>query len=96
MDVIAQSTNYDYLFISCRVSNLNKLDYVTLEVSERNYPKWTQDVKLHLTAKKMRPTINADNIAAEVLKATAIIFIRKHIEEAFQVEFLAMKERFNH
>lgn len=69
------------------MSNLNKLDFVASEVSGRNYPKWTQDVKLHLTTKKMRSTINANNIAAEVLKATAMIFIRKHIEEALQVEY---------
>ncbi|XP_024190489.1 uncharacterized protein LOC112194489 [Rosa chinensis] len=50
------------------MSNLNKLDFVALEVSGRNYLKWTQDVKLHLTANKMRSTINADNIAPEDMK----------------------------
>ncbi|XP_040365139.1 uncharacterized protein LOC112182723 isoform X1 [Rosa chinensis] len=89
-----------------RMSNLNKLDFVALEVSGRNYLKWTQDVKLHLTANKMRSTIIADNITPEDMKARAMIFIRKHMEEALKVEYLAeedprslwvaLEERFNH
>ncbi|XP_004289434.1 PREDICTED: uncharacterized protein LOC101299333 [Fragaria vesca subsp. vesca] len=85
---------------------LNKLEFVALEVSGRNYLKWTQDVKLHLTAQKMRTTSNADNIAPEDMKARAMIFLRKHMEEALTVEYLAeedprslwvaLEERFNH
>ena len=88
------------------MSNLDKFDFVALEVSRRNYLKWTQDVKLHLTAKNMRTTINADNVATEAVKATAMIFIRKHMEEALQTEYLAeedpqalwvaLEERFDH
>ena len=88
------------------MSNLNKLDFVALEVSGRNYLQWTQDVKLHLTAQKMRTTINADNITPAEMKARAMIFIRKHMEEALKVEYLAeedprslwvaFEERFNH
>ena len=88
------------------MTNLNKLDFVALEVSGRNYLKWTQDVKLHLTAKKMRTTINADNVASESVKATMMIFIRKHMQEALQTEYLAeedprslwvaLEERFDH
>ncbi|XP_024177741.1 uncharacterized protein LOC112183600 [Rosa chinensis] len=88
------------------MSNLNKLDFVALEVSGRNYLKWSQDVKLHLTTNKMRSTINADNIAPEDMKARVMIFIRKHMEEALKVEYLAeedprslwvaLEERFNH
>jgi predicted transposase YbfD/YdcC len=51
------------------MSNLNKLDFVALEVSGRNYLKWTQDVKFHLTAKKMRKIIEANNNASNALKA---------------------------
>ncbi|XP_061998811.1 uncharacterized protein LOC133716083 [Rosa rugosa] len=54
----------------------------------------------------MRSTINADNIAPEDMKERAMIFIRKHMEEALKVEYLAeedprslwvaLEERFNH
>ncbi|XP_024200411.1 uncharacterized protein LOC112203716 [Rosa chinensis] len=54
----------------------------------------------------MRSTIIADNITPEDMKARAMIFIRKHMEEALKVEYLAeedprslwvaLEERFNH
>jgi tRNA(Phe) wybutosine-synthesizing methylase Tyw3 len=58
-----------------------------LEISRRNYLKWTQDVIIHLTAKKMRSIINVDNVAREAFKASAIIFIKKHMEKALQAEY---------
>ncbi|KAM1038009.1 hypothetical protein ACFX2I_032631 [Malus domestica] len=61
------------------MSNLNKLDFIALEVSGRNYLKWVQDVKLHLIAKNLCPAIQdeTDNPVGEVEKATAMIFIRR-------------------
>ncbi|KAM1912509.1 hypothetical protein ACFX14_000567 [Malus domestica] len=47
------------------MSNLNKLDFTALEVSERNYLKWFQDVKLHLTAKGIKATIETKYLAEE-------------------------------
>ncbi|KAM1069008.1 hypothetical protein ACFX2A_000905 [Malus domestica] len=74
------------------MSNLNKLDFTTLEVSGRNYLKWVQDVKLHLTAKNLRPAIEdeMDNAVGEVEKATTMIFIRRHIHDALQIEHLGL------
>ncbi|XP_068308716.1 uncharacterized protein [Pyrus communis] len=90
------------------MSNLNKLDFTALEVSGRNYLKWVQDVKLHLTAKNFHLAIKdeMDNPVGEVEKATAIIFIRRHIYDALQTEYLveedpqalwvALANRFDH
>ncbi|KAM2635229.1 hypothetical protein EV1_025604 [Malus domestica] len=67
------------------MSNLNKLDFIALEVFERNYLKWVQDVKLHLTATSLRVTIEEpidDEPINEAQKATAMIFIRRHIHDA--------------
>ena len=72
---------YDYSrFSPCfrDMSNLNKLDFSALEISGRNYLKWVQDVKLHLTAKGIRATIEASvtgKTVDEAQKATAMIFI---------------------
>ncbi|XP_068309912.1 uncharacterized protein [Pyrus communis] len=76
------------------MSNLNKLDFTTLEVSGRNYLKWVQDVKLHLTAKNLHPAIGdeRDNPVGEVKKSTAMIFIRRHIHDALQTEYLAEED----
>ncbi|KAB2619877.1 hypothetical protein D8674_037443 [Pyrus ussuriensis x Pyrus communis] len=71
------------------MSNLNKLDFTALEVSERNYLKKIQDVKHHLTAKGIRATIKAltDNKPiGEAQKVTAMIFIRRHIHNALHIK----------
>ncbi|KAM2711816.1 hypothetical protein EV1_031897 [Malus domestica] len=91
------------------MSNVNKLDFTVLEVSRRNYLKWVQEVKLHLTAKSLRTTIEEpidDEPVDEAQKATAIIFTRRHIHDALQTEYLAeedprtfwlaLADRFNH
>ena len=91
------------------MSNLNKLDFTVIGISRRNYLKWVQDVKLHLTAKGIRVAIEAptdDKPIDEAQKATAMIFIRRHIHDALQTEnltvedprtiWLALVDRFNH
>ncbi|KAM1944478.1 hypothetical protein ACFX15_012694 [Malus domestica] len=90
------------------MSNLNKLDFTVLEVSGRNYLKWVKDVKLHLTAKNLRLAIEEkmDNPVGEAKKATAMIFIQRHIHDALQFEYLveedphalwvALADRFDH
>ncbi|KAM2523742.1 hypothetical protein PS1_030534 [Malus domestica] len=72
------------------MSNLNKLDFIALEVSGRNYLKWVQDVKLYLTAKNLRIAIEdeMDNPIGEAKKVTTMIFIRKHIHDAVQTEYI--------
>ncbi|KAM1774777.1 hypothetical protein ACFX12_044108 [Malus domestica] len=74
--------------------NLNKLNFTTLEDSRRNYLKWVQDLKLHLTAKNLRPAIEdeKDNLVSKAEKATTMIFIRRYIHEALQTEYLAEED----
>ncbi|KAM2472180.1 hypothetical protein FF2_046475 [Malus domestica] len=76
------------------MSNLNKLDFTALKVSRKNYLKWVQDVKLHLTAKNLRPDIEeeTDNPIGKAEKATDMIFIRRHIHNALQTEYLAEED----
>ncbi|KAM2669600.1 hypothetical protein EV1_005628 [Malus domestica] len=83
-----------HLFCDRKKSNLNKLDCTALEVFGRNYLKWVQDVKLHLTAKNLRPAIEdeTNNLVGEIEKATAMIFIRRHIHDALQIVYLAEED----
>ncbi|XP_070681173.1 uncharacterized protein [Malus domestica] len=77
------------------MSNLNKLDFTALEVSGRNYLKWVQDMKLHLIAKGIRATIEEpidDEPINEAEKAIVMIFIRRHIHDALQTEYLAKED----
>ncbi|KAB2619856.1 hypothetical protein D8674_037422 [Pyrus ussuriensis x Pyrus communis] len=76
------------------MSNLNKLDFTALEVSGKNYLKWVQDVKLHLTAKNLRLAIEeeTDNPIGEAKTATVMIFIRRHIHDILQTKYLAKED----
>ncbi|XP_070662240.1 uncharacterized protein [Malus domestica] len=77
------------------MSNMNKLDFTALEVSRRNYLKWVQDVKLHLTTKGIKATFEAptnDKPVDEAQKATTIIFIRRHIHNALQTEYFTEED----
>ena len=71
------------------MSNLSKLEFPALEVSGSNYLTWAQDVKLHLTSKKLHFTIEANKESGAGDKASALIFIRKHMPYALQHEYLA-------
>ncbi|KAM2062283.1 hypothetical protein ACFX1Q_047286 [Malus domestica] len=77
------------------MSNLNKLDVTALEVSGRNYLKWVKDVKVHLTAKNLHPTIEDEmnNHIGEAKKAISMIFIRRHIHDTLQTEYLAKEDK---
>ena len=80
---------YDYSRFSLHfrdMSNLNKLGFSTLEVSGRNFLKWVQEMKLHLTTKGIRATIETpivDKPVDEAQKATTMIFrdIQKNVAE---------------
>ncbi|KAM2018196.1 hypothetical protein PS1_021509 [Malus domestica] len=73
------------------MSNLNKLNFTALEVFRNNYLKWVQDVKLHLTAKNLHPAIEeaTDKPVGNAEKAITMIFIRRHIHDTLQIEYLA-------
>ncbi|KAM1237237.1 hypothetical protein ACFX13_038971 [Malus domestica] len=76
------------------MSNLSKLDFIALEVSGRNYLKWVPDVKLYLTTKNLYPAIEEEtkNPGGEAKKATAMIFIRRHIHDTLQTEYLTEED----
>ena len=73
------------------MSNLIKLDFTVLEVFGRNYLKWVQDVKLHLTAKSPRATIEVE-MDIVVDKVTAMIFIQRHMHDVLQTEYLTKED----
>ena len=51
-------------------------------------------MKLHLPAKNLSPAIEdeTDNPVGEAEKATAMIFIRRHIHDVLQTEYLAEED----
>ena len=44
------------------MSNLTKLEFVALDISEKNYLSWILDAKIHLTAMNLGNTIKKQNL----------------------------------
>ncbi|GAV70427.1 hypothetical protein CFOL_v3_13925, partial [Cephalotus follicularis] len=73
------------------MTNIKNWKFIALDISGKNYLLWVLDVKLHLSAKKLRHTIDEDNAASNEERATALIFLRYHIDDDLKYEYLTVK-----
>ncbi|XP_068319784.1 uncharacterized protein [Pyrus communis] len=88
------------------MANLTKLDYAALDITEKNYLTRVLDSKIHLETGNLRDTISEDNSSSSQDRAKAMIFIRRHLDEALKREYLtvedlltlwkALRNRYNH
>ncbi|XP_060216468.1 uncharacterized protein LOC132643950 [Lycium barbarum] len=76
------------------MSNLSKLEFVTLDISGKSYLSWVLDAEIHLTAKGLGDTIVEGNEASSQDKAKAMIFLRHHLDEGLKCEYLTLKSPF--
>jgi hypothetical protein len=53
------------IFLSKIMSNLTKLEFVALDVSDNNYSSWILDAEIHLEAMNLGNTIKEDNQASQ-------------------------------
>ncbi|XP_004249829.2 uncharacterized protein [Solanum lycopersicum] len=74
------------------MSNLSKLEFVTLDISGKNYLSWVLDAEIHLTAKGLGDSIIEENTTSNQDKAKSVIFLRHHLDESLKVEYLTVKE----
>ncbi|CAM8976902.1 unnamed protein product [Rhodiola kirilowii] len=88
------------------MSNFVKLDFAPLLVTGSNYVPWSVDIKNHLRSKSLIETLDDKDNSSESDKATALIFIRRHIDESLKNEHLtvenpselwmSLKDRYDH
>ncbi|KAK8317552.1 hypothetical protein V6Z12_A13G117200 [Gossypium hirsutum] len=88
------------------MSNLAKLEFAALDILGKNYLSWVLDAKIHLDAKGLGNTIVENKEESNQEKAKTMIFIRHHLHEGLNVEYLTvkdplklwknLKERFDH
>ncbi|XP_070671525.1 uncharacterized protein [Malus domestica] len=88
------------------MANLAKLEYVVLDITGKNYLTWVLDTKIHLEAGNPGDTIREENNSFSQERAKAMIFIRRHLDEALKSEYLtvedllplwqALRSRYNH
>ncbi|XP_021762977.1 uncharacterized protein LOC110727704 [Chenopodium quinoa] len=74
------------------MSNLAKLEFVALDITEKNYLAWVLDAEIHLDAKGLGETIKEANKATPQDKAKAMIFLRHHLHEGLTNEYLTVKD----
>ncbi|KAL7585266.1 hypothetical protein Lser_V15G42697 [Lactuca serriola] len=94
------------LVLSYNTSNIAKLEFAALEVSEKNYVSWMIDAKMHLESMGISNAIYEFNNFLAQDKVKAQVFLCKHIDEMLRFEYLditnpsilwnLLKERFDH
>ncbi|XP_070669139.1 uncharacterized protein [Malus domestica] len=88
------------------MTNLAKLEYAALDITGKNYLTWVLDTKIHLEAGNLGDTIREESSSSSQNRAKAMIFIRRHLDEALKSEYLtvedplalweALRSRYNH
>ncbi|GAV91991.1 hypothetical protein CFOL_v3_35375, partial [Cephalotus follicularis] len=73
------------------MENIENQKFIALDISGKNYLSWVLDVKLHLSTKKLRHTIDKDNAASNEERATALILLRQHIDDDLKYEYLTVE-----
>ncbi|XP_048443087.1 uncharacterized protein LOC125478700 [Pyrus x bretschneideri] len=74
------------------MANLSKLDFVALDITEKNNLTWVVDTKIYLEARNLGETIREENSASSQDQAKAMIFIRRHLDEGLKSEYLTVED----
>ena len=88
------------------MTNIEKPKFNILDVSGNNYLSWCLDVELHFQGQRLVETLVKDGDYIEKDEANALIFIRRHLPDAFKTQYLQvwqpsdlwkrLKERYDH
>ena len=70
------------------MSYLTKLEFVTLDISSKNYLSWILDVDIYLGPMAFRDSIKDVNKASSHNQAKSMIFIHHHQLEELKTEYL--------
>ena len=74
------------------MSNITKLEFAALDISGKNYLSWILDAEIHLDAMNLINTIKGGNTASLQDHTKALIFLRHHIDEGLNSEYLTVKD----
>lgn len=74
------------------MANIEKPKFHVLEVSGKNYLSWCLDMEMHLQGQGLANTITEDGTSNEKDKANALIFIRRHLHESLQTQYLSVRD----
>ncbi|CAN6712374.1 unnamed protein product [Malus baccata var. baccata] len=74
------------------MTNLARLDFVTLDITGKNYLTWVIDAKIYLEVGNLGETIKEGNSASSEDRAKAMIFIRCHLDEGLKCKYITVKD----
>ncbi|KAK3437569.1 hypothetical protein EUGRSUZ_C02227 [Eucalyptus grandis] len=74
------------------MTNIEKPKFHILEVSGKIYLSWCLDMEMHFQGQDLANTIIEDGISNEKDKANALIFIRRHLHESLQTQYLSVRD----
>ena len=66
------------------MSNLTKVELITLDISRKNYLSWILDAKIHLDAMNLGAMIKEGNQASLQDHAKTLIFHHHHLHEGLK------------
>jgi hypothetical protein len=78
--------------VEVTMTNLAKLEFVTLDITGKNYLSWIFDAEIHLDAMGLGDTIKDDNEVFGQNKTKAMIFLRRHLYEELKIKYLTIKK----
>ncbi|XP_050136155.1 uncharacterized protein LOC126611874 [Malus sylvestris] len=88
------------------MANLAEPDFVSLDITGKNYLTWVVDAKIHLEAGNLGDTIKEGSNTSSQDQVKAMIFIRCQLDEGLKREYLmvedplaiwkALRNRYNH
>ncbi|XP_030475290.2 uncharacterized protein LOC115692545 [Syzygium oleosum] len=74
------------------MANIEKPKFHILEVSGNNYLSWCLDMETHLQGQDFANAITEDGTSNAKDKANALIFIRRHLHESLQTQYLSVRD----
>ena len=74
------------------MTNLAKLEFVALDITNKNYLSWILDAEICMEANALGGTIKNDNEASNQDKARAMISLRHNLHERLKAKYLTVKD----
>ena len=74
------------------MANVENPKFHILEVSGNNYLSWCLDMEMHLQGQDLANAITEDGTSNAKDKANALIFIRRHLHESLQTQYLSVQD----
>ena len=74
------------------MENIEKPKFHILEVSGNNYLSWCLDMEMHLQGLDLANAITEDGTSNAKDKENALIFIRRHLHESLQTQYLSVRD----